>query len=208
MKRECGLTVCLGDLINTDDSDALNRENLRCISSVLTSSALPCVCLMGNHDCEAFTADEFVSLSGLSTAPQSIETDTCVLRFLNANYDSARHAPYEPHNINWMDSYLPEEQLEALSRDVNDPGRKHFYFVHQCIDPTVDRNHIMRNADRIRSVLEKIPGACVIQGHYHPGKESIVNGVHYFTLPALCMGDTSPLFLLNTNDGSIVPINR
>jgi hypothetical protein len=65
-----------------------------------------------------------------------------------------------------------------------------YVFVHQNLDPTVESHHIIRGAEEIRAILrESGKVKAVFQGHYHPGKESVIDGIPYHTLPAMCEGE-------------------
>ena len=195
--RKADLIVCLGDLINIDDTRDQDVENLKIVSDTLKASPVPVVCLMGNHDCEAFTPAEFTDISGLNIASCDILTGQYALHFLNANYTDDGTA-YVPHNIDWTNSYLPAGEISRIRQSAADKRRRHIYFVHQCLDPFSEPHHLIRNADEARSFIEQTDSPIVIQGHYHAGKRSICNGVTYLTLPALCCGDTSPALLLDT----------
>ena len=195
--QKADLIVCLGDLINIDDTYDKDVENLAIASDILNSSPVPAVCLMGNHDCEAFTRAEFTELSGLKTAPYEIISGQYALHFLNANYTDDG-AAYIPHNIDWQNSCLPAEEIARIRQSICDKSRRHIYFVHQCIDPFSEPRHLIRNAAEARTYIEQTDSPIVIQGHYHAGKRSVFNGVSYLTLPALCCGDTSPAILLDT----------
>lgn len=196
-EKKADLIVCLGDLINIDDTHNQDAENLMIASSVLKASPVPVVCLMGNHDCEAFTRAEFIAISGLKTAPYDILTGQYALHFLNANYTDDGTA-YIPHNIDWTNSYLPTEETARICQSVRDKNRQHIYFVHQCLDPFSEPRHLIRNAAEARAYIEQADSSIVIQGHYHAGKRSVYNGVSYLTLPALCCGETSSALLFDT----------
>ena len=62
--------------------------------------------------------------------------------------------------------------------------------LHENLDPNVEEHHIVKNAAEIREILEASGKVrTVIQGHFHEGADSVVNGIRYITLPAMCEGE-------------------
>ena len=47
-KEQCDLVICLGDLIDHEDSHQKEIENLTKVAKVIKNSAVKTVCLMGN----------------------------------------------------------------------------------------------------------------------------------------------------------------
>ena len=67
---------------------------------------------------------------------------------------------------------------------LNDGERKNIICIHENLDPNVDFWHIVKNADTVREII-KGKASLVLQGHYHHGAESIVDGILYITLRAV-----------------------
>ena len=64
--------------------------------------------------------------------------------------------------------------------------------MHQNIDPQIQPDHRLSNDAEIRAILEESGKVrSVFQGHYHPGHRSHVNGIEYFTLPAMCENENT-----------------
>ena len=63
-KEECGLVICLGDLVDTEDSHGKEVEHLEEIARVIQQSGIPTACVMGNHDAFLFTVEEFYGILG------------------------------------------------------------------------------------------------------------------------------------------------
>lgn len=196
-RADARLIVCLGDLIN--DEGERNAENLDVISRVLKEPGLPCISLMGNHDCEAFSPEQFERITGWSAAPGTWQLEDVRLHFLNANYHWDGSA-YQPGRVDWRQAHLPAEALSALVRALEDKGSRHFVFTHQCLDPFVESRHIIGNSAAIREALAAGNVEAVFQGHYHPGAHHVVDGIPYRTLPALCEWEESGAFLWDTEE--------
>lgn len=192
------LIVCLGDLINVDDSDHLNKLNLERISNVLHDTGIKCVFIMGNHDREAFSPAEFSAISGLTIAPINLVFDNCALHFLDAN-NIAEGQTYSKDNIDWTKCHVNEQDIKALKESTLDSSKKHFFFFHQCVDPDVDSLHIIANAPELRKLIRRCNAKSVFQGHYHKGYTNTVDGVSYVTLSALCSPEKNDYRLYDTD---------
>lgn len=193
------LVVCLGDLIDAEETPGQNEQNLRAAAAVLQSAGVPCACVMGNHDCAAFAPEDFSRLSGLQIAPCTFLQGDVALHFLNANFDWQGN-PYRPGAVDWTQARLPEEALARVRAAMADTAHRHFFFLHQCLDPGVEQRHILQNAAEIRALLKTGRTAAVFQGHYHPGFRSVRGGIPYITLAALCEGAESSALLIDTDD--------
>lgn len=184
-EQNADLVVCLGDL--TDDCVDVNDnpKALTKLSEMINSFGIKFYSLMGNHDCLSFTKDEFNTLTNGAYPPFKIETDTTLLVFLDCNYND-NGEKYKKCDIDWTNTFLPNDQLDKLKFELA-KQKNTYIFVHQNIDNTVEEHHIVHNSDKIRELLEKASNIkMVIQGHYHSGKYSEINGIKYHTLPAMC----------------------
>ena len=198
-ENKADLIVCLGDLINVDDTQDMNIENLKVAAKALSDTDIPVVCLMGNHDCEAFTREEFETISGLKTAPHDFDAGEYALHFLDANYTD-NGEKYVPFQIDWKNSFLPQKELNLIKESVQDKAHRQIYLVHQCLDPFSEINHMIRNATAARALIEQANSPIVLQGHYHKGRQNTHAGVQYLTLPAICSGPVSSALLRDTDD--------
>jgi len=182
----CELIICLGDLIDTEATVEMEKENLRQIARVINASPIRTVCLMGNHDAFVLRAEEFYGILGLSE-PNDMHLGEKSLIFLDACYfKSGKH--YAPGDSDWTDTYLPGE--EELRKRLAEAKGDTYIFIHQNIDSTVPNDHRLYNADRLIEII----GQCkkvkaVFQGHYHKGSDATLSGVRYITLPAMCEGE-------------------
>ena len=184
----CDAVISLGDLIDTEDTVEKEIENLAAIAAVIKKSPLRTFALMGNHDAFVLTPERFYSVLG-TQPPRSTEIDGKHLVFLDACYfKSGVH--YAPGDSDWKDTYYPfsaalGEALSVLSAPV-------YIFLHQNIDPVIREDHRLANGDEIFRIIEESGNVrAVFQGHYHPGQESVHNGVRYITLPAMCESEAA-----------------
>ena len=162
---------------------------IRELSAMIRSFGIPVFCVMGNHDYQNFTREEFQEHTGGLYASSAVRMDGKTLIFLDANC-ADDGTVYRRNALDWTNAYLVPEQMAILRGTLADPETEEAYvFVHQNLDPGVECHHIIRNAAEAREVIcasGKVK--TVFQGHYHPGRESVVDGILYRTLPAMCEG--------------------
>ena len=191
-EEKCDLIVCLGDLTDTEETHETEFRNLKQIAEVIGSVDIPTVCVMGNHDAFAFTADEFYAILG-DCRPRNIVQDGKQLIFLDTCYfKDGRH--YAPGDSDWTDTFLPDPA--ALKARLSDTALDTYIFLHQNIDPDVREDHRLYNAAEVAVIIENHNVKAVYQGHYHPGKHSVHNGVKYVTFPAMCEAEDR-FYILN-----------
>jgi len=181
--------ICLGDLVDECETLEENIAAAQALSAMIHSFGIPFDCVMGNHDYQNFTRKEFRKYAD-TALPGLILCGTKALIFLDTNYaDNGKI--YKRNELDWTNSFLPPDQMRSLQAALEMPEAEEVYvFLHQNLDPTVESHHIVRNAAEIREVLResgKVRG--VFQGHYHPGKESVIDRIPYHTLPAMCEGE-------------------
>jgi DNA repair exonuclease SbcCD nuclease subunit len=185
-EQDADLVICLGDL--TDDCIDVcdNPRALKDLSLMINSFGIKFYSLMGNHDCQSFSKEEFIALTDGAYPPFKIETEKSVLIFLDCNYND-NGKKYEVGKVDWTNTYLPNDQLSMLEEAIK-TNKDVYIFSHQSIDSEVEENHIVHNADKIREVIKQTTTKMVIQGHFHPGHDTIIDGVKYHTLKAMCEG--------------------
>ncbi len=185
--ERCGLAVCLGDLIDSENRHETEIENLGKIAAIIKASPVPTVCLMGNHDAFAFEKDEFYGILGAGTVPVNRVIDGRRLLFLDACYFE-NGARYMPGDSGWTDTYFPFEK--ELGEAVSSSREDIYVFIHQNLDPAAGERHCvanLKNVNRILSDCEKV--RAVYQGHFHPGCRNVIGGIRYVTFPAMCESD-------------------
>lgn len=185
--ENCDTVILLGDITDTEDSHAQEMENLRLVAKALDDFPGKIICLMGNHDAFVLTPDEFYSCIGEDRRPKFCRIDDAAFVFVDACY-YASGIHYAPGGSNWEDTYYPH--ADDLATELAQSGTDAYVFMHQNIDPNIPENHRLSNDAEIRQVISQSGKVrAVFQGHYHPGKRSIVDSIRYITLPATCEND-------------------
>ncbi len=195
---EVELVVCLGDLVDECGTTEENIAAAEKLSAMIRSFGLPVFCVPGNHDYQNFTHEEFDRYTGGLCAPAVHHTDNGkVLIFLDANC-ADDGTVYRRDALDWTNAYLTEEQRAILQNTLaSDETKEAVIFLHQNLDPEVESHHIIRNAEEVRAILrESGKVKTVIQGHYHPGHDTVIDGIRYHTLPAMCEGERNSYEIL------------
>ncbi len=187
---DCDAVIALGDLVDDCGTREKNIEYLQNIAKVIKSFDIPFYCMLGNHDCLNFSKSEFYEISGFERIPFSAAFGETTLIFLDACFSSSGES-YSPNGVDWTDSYVSAEQIKQLKYVLNE-CKTAYVFVHQCLDDGVEHRHIIKNAAEIRKIIfESQKVKAVYQGHYHSGRESIIDKIPYHTVPAMVEGETN-----------------
>lgn len=188
--KDTDLVICLGDLVDDCDNIEDNTQYIKKITDLIKSYNIPFYSLMGNHDYQNFTKEEFNSYTNGSYPPYSMSFGSNKLVFLDPNH-YADGSVYGRGNAKWDDANVPKEQIDKLKEILDDEKVENVYlFLHQNLDPDVESHHIVKNAQAIRELLVKSGKVRkVIQGHYHEGHDNVVDGILYHTLKAMCDGE-------------------
>ena len=187
-REGCDMVLCLGDMTDTEDSYEMECDNARACAAVMDASGIPTLCVMGNHDAFVYTEDAFYALVGQHHRPHTVMLGNTTVLFVDAcHFSDGRH--YGPGDSDWTDTFYPhtaalEEALASCTGDI-------VVCMHQNLDPAIPENHRLSNDAALRALLEAYGVKHVISGHYHPGADNTVFGVHYLTLPALCERETA-----------------
>lgn len=190
VREGADLVLCLGDIIDNCGNRDINIEKTEEIAALIRSYPLPFYSLMGNHDANVFTREEFSAHTQGFLPPFALTAQGKTLIFLDANYNDDS-TPYLPGAVDWKNTYIPEEQLRRLKQVLDDIRTEEAYvFLHQNLDPEVQKDHIVRNAASVREIL-RVSGKvkAVFQGHYHKGHDTVLDDIPYRTLPAMCEGE-------------------
>lgn len=186
--------IDLGDLVNATGDAAEDDRNIAEALALTDGSGIPCMHVLGNHDCEA--------------APKARYTEKPYYRFdiggvsffaLDGNYISTGES-YDTADWDWKDAYITPEQTKWLRKGLGDADRA-VVLCHQDLDDRPGDPHVIGNAAEVRDVLEQAGNVlCVLQGHCHSGAFTRSNGIDYHTFRALCEGDGIP-YAVVTIDG-------
>lgn len=185
---DADMCICLGDLTDSACEDFSVPDPLENILEIIKTYNIPFYCVPGNHDYMDYSAEKFFELIGTALPPYIVETPNLSLIILDANYRSD-YRRFDVAGVQWTDSNLPPEQSLFLENALAASKKQCIVFVHENLDFNVEEHHIIKNADEVRRIIEKSGKVkTVVQGHYHLGADNIINGVRYFTLPAMCEG--------------------
>jgi alkaline phosphatase len=193
-KRQVDLVFCLGDLIDKeeDDKDALLRleESL----AVWKTLAVPMYLCPGNHDISALPREEIFRVLGLPYAQGYGSFDYGGVHFiiLDTNHDKEGRA-YTSRTLRWDECYLDQVQLDWLKTDLEKGTGPAMVFTHANLDPRYHQGeldpHVVKNHEEVRSILLNSRRVrMVLQGHYHKGRRCVMDGITYFTIPAVVEG--------------------
>lgn len=192
----------LGDFKDLGKSRAETLAGLRHIEKVFSQFDGPRYHVLGNHDCDALTPEEFlseISNYGQQSAKAHYRFDIGGVAFfvLDGCYTSdMRH--YACSNP-WTDANIPPEQLAWLENELESTLGTAVVFCHQRLDPNSEQHHLIRNAASVRDVLEKSGKVrAVFTGHQHTGGHCELNGIRYVTLPSVVDGDNQNAYALAT----------
>ena len=192
------MVFCLGDMTDHDENST-KEQIIHCFKEameLINSYNIPFYLVPGNHDYLVMTAEEMEKESNFKIPPYTVETETHNFIILDANYRS-NMVRFDIAGVEWTDSNLPPHQADFLINELNNSSKPCIVLVHENLDPSVDKNHIIKNADHIREIIKNSKKvAYVIQGHYHHGKNSIIDSIPYITLPAMCEGENNPFRIL------------
>lgn len=183
-REMCDQVVFLGDLLHDDVDHETEIENLKAIRAVFDRFSGTVTVVIGNHDTNLFTKEEFYRLLGDQYRPRTRETDGKLLLFIDGCYFQTGEE-YRPGHTGGVDTWYPYTEL--LRQQLEQwPGQDAYIFTHQVLDLSSGGVQRIINAAWIRKILEesgKVRG--VFEGHSHKLVESDINGIHYTTLPAL-----------------------
>lgn len=182
----------LGDMkdMSVDGSALLTLGYLDEIESIFKSFNGPSYHVLGNHDMDCITKEEFLAhttnegrTTGRSYYSFSANGYRCIVLDANFNLDGN---PYSRGNFDWTKAMIPQEELEWLEQELAAHSKQPtLIFVHQMLDSfsTVSRKLCISNAEKVVEMLERNEQVlAVIQGHHHPGHHSHRAGIHYLTL--------------------------
>ena len=197
------LRACV-DLMNTEKVDFLielgdfkdqavmpSEEStlsfLQRIEEVFTGFRGPRYHVLGNHDMDSITKEQFQSLvvnTGIDRERTwySFDRGGLHLVVLDANFRKDT-VPYSRGDYDWRDTNISPLQLEWLLRDLGAAGRPSIVFSHQRLDEGVEPG--IGNRVAIRQALKDSGKVVlVLHGHVHQGDYQRIEGIHYYTLVA------------------------
>lgn len=143
--------------------------------------------VLGNHDVATFSKEQFFSNCDAKQNYYSFDSGSFHNIILDACYNKDL-SDYKAGNFDWTQTYIHPDEQEWLRYDLQETGKKTIVFVHQRLDDEEDA-HGVKNAPDVRNILEESGKVlAVFQGHDHRGAYKPINGIHYYTLPAVVEG--------------------
>ncbi len=147
----------------------------------------------GNHDFDCLSPNDFfahIHNAGQKTARgyYSFERGGITFIVLDGCY-TRKFAHYSPGVRSvWTDANIPPKELKWLEDELK-KAKTAVVFCHQRLDTKARGGHTMRNAAKVREILEKSGKVkSVIMGHDHIGGLDKINGITYYTLRAMIEG--------------------
>lgn len=141
--------------------------------------------VLGNHDMDNCTKEEYMNFVGIEKRYYSFDKDDFHFIVLDANnlYSDNVFTPYSYGNF-YVDmskrEFIDDEQIDWLKKDLQPTDKICIIFSHQCLENTVG------NREDIRRILEdenqkagfnKVVAA--FSGHDHTNYEKVINGIVY-----------------------------
>ena len=180
--------IGLGDFVDGTSKDAdTELGHLRKLEDIFRRFEGPRHHVLGNHDLDAFTKEQFLKATGMPAPHYAFDAAgnfRCIV------LDGCYRKDFEPYgkgNFVWTDSWIPAEQLRWLEAELKKAEGRALVFVHQPLDS--DDVHCVRNAAEVRRILEESGKViAVFSGHNHKGGYRRVRGIHYVTLCGMVEG--------------------
>ncbi|MEW5982265.1 MAG: metallophosphoesterase [Acidobacteriota bacterium] len=229
-QAQVDFVIELGDFKDQDRTPDETRTlgYLRHIESVFAVFDGPRFHVLGNHDLDSITKEQFRFVAPNVTwmvrgdkrvlGPSwRITTPTRTYDFpalswtvrrririvmLDANYKSDGGG-YSRGNFEWADTNVGWEQIQRLELALAQSDMPAIVFVHQQLDG--EGPYYVKDAADVRKVLEESGKVlAVFQGHRHEGAFSVINGIPYYTLRALVEGPGNAFALVTVDPDSSV----
>ena len=190
--RKPDFAIELGDLKDNSNGHDETIKRLEEIEKAFAGFKGPRYHVVGNHDCDCITPEEFLSRtpSGGRTMDKGWYSFVCGgVSFVVLDGCFTSDMKHYDRSNPWTDANIPPEQLAWLEGELASSGRHAVVFVHQRLDPASEKHHLIKNAKAVRKVLEASGKVrAVVTGHQHGGGHSKVNGIPYYTLRAMVEG--------------------
>jgi len=185
--------VELGDFKDQDEPSDGTRTlgYLQAIESVFSEFRGPRYHVLGNHDLDSISKDQFLGVVTNTNVPKDrsyYDFAAKGVRFfvLDAAFKSDG-APYDRGNFEWADANVPADELDWLAKALAASPDPAVVFVHQQLDG--EGAYFVKNAASVRKILEDSGRVlAVFQSHRHEGMFHYINGIPYYTLKGMIEG--------------------
>jgi alkaline phosphatase len=197
--------VEMGDFVDllVDNMDPL--VNLDQVESIYTSFEGPQYHILGNHEFDNVTREQFlynIVNTGIPQGETYYSFDTAGIHCVVLDADYTVAPPHRPFDLElpgedwwtWQDAWIPQEELDWLAADLAATDLPTIVFSHQLLNRDDSEAHTIKNATVVRGILED--AGCVIAhfaGHDHAGGYAEINGIHYLVLEGNVGEGTDPV---------------
>ena len=181
--------VELGDLIDAAETVETELGYLETVHEKFASLPGEKHYVLGNHCVDTLTKSEFLGVVGQEKSYYSFDKNGVHFVVLDSCFLSDG-TPYQRKNFQWTDANIPQAELDWLKADLDSTESEQvIVFAHQRLDLEDSENHTVKNASKVRSILERAQNVqAVFQGHSHKNDHHEINGIHYLTLVAMVEG--------------------
>jgi predicted phosphodiesterase len=182
----------LGDFKDQDKvpNESNTLRYLTDIEAVLQQFNGPVYHVLGNHDMDSLSKEQFLSRAvntGIPSTQSFYSFNNRGFHFvvLDANFTKEGKA-YDHGNYVWTDAFIPPAQVDWLKTDLKSNKLPVIVFIHQMLDESLELIHCPKNAGEIREILEQSGKViCVFQGHVHKENYNLINKIHYYSVNAV-----------------------
>ena len=180
-KKKVDFMIELGDFCRLDDKSKPYRD-------MWNSFPGDKYHVIGNHDMDAYTPDEYVKGMGMPGRYYSFDKGDFHFIVLDGNnlFDGKTYTHYQHGNFYKpyeQRAFVDPEQMEWLRRDLASTDKKCVLFSHQSIDT------FMNNGDDVRKILEDANRdagfkkvVLAFSGHNHSNYTKEINGITYIQI--------------------------
>lgn len=195
-QEKVDFVIELGDFKDQDETpnEANTLKYLTDIEAAFQKFDGPTYHVLGNHDMDGISKQQYlerVENTGIPSAKSYYSFTKNGFHFvvLDGNF-TANEVAYDHGNFSWNDALISKEQMVWLEDDLKTNDFPTIVFIHQMLEESKGVNYAVKNAQQVRSVLEKSGKVvCVFEGHVHEEIYKLINGIHYYSVNAVIEGD-------------------
>jgi hypothetical protein len=179
--------IMLGDYVDKRGGAREKAADLKTIEAVFAKFKGPRHYVLGNHDVDVFTKEQFIAGTGMPAPNYAFDAGAFRCIVLDADFKKD-FSPYRAGNFSWVDTWVPPDEQKWLKAALDGAKGKAIIFAHQCLDDE-KRADGVKNGQDVRRILEESGKVvAVFQGHNHAGGFHEIKGIPYFTQKAMVEG--------------------
>ena len=180
-KAEADFLIELGDFVRLDSAG-------QCLKRVWDGYAGPKYHVLGNHDLDRYTKEEYTAGMDMPGRYYSFDHGDFHFIVLDGNnlYDGKQYTNYARANYGSRPSdidYVDPEQLDWLRRDLAATDKRCILFSHQSIDTQLKNGAAVREvleAENRRAGRKKV--VLALSGHNHSNYTKVIGGITYMQI--------------------------